>query len=103
MKVLISVLLLASFSAHANLCDRYTSPDRASAIEALAAHLNKSVDEVCNSPRILDIELQPSQVTIDGVAVPQWAIFLHYNEDSCKYLFNRADLTLTSSKCFPTW
>lgn len=104
MKALTLSLALISSSAFANLCTPYdTRPEYMNALKALVTLQNKTLDEVCNSSRILDIEIQPSQVIVAGEIIPQMAIYFHYNEDSCKYLLNRADLTLTSSRCFPTW
>lgn len=99
------LLALISTSAFADLCTKYDNrPEYLGALRALLAHQNRGMGEVCNSSRILDIEIQPSQViTQQGEVVPQFAIFFHYNEESCKYLVNRANLTLTSSRCYPTW
>jgi hypothetical protein len=106
MKSIALAALLISSSAFADLCSRYNDrPEYARALEALVTnHMNRDMNEVCNSARILDIEIQPSQIiNQDGEVVPQMAIYFHYNEDSCKYLLNRADLTLTTSRCYPTW
>lgn len=105
MKAFIVLIGLMSFSAQAgNLCTRYENDEvKFSALEALSEQINMSLEVICNHPRMLDIEIQPSQIIIQGEVVPQTAIFFHYNEESCKYLVNRQDLTLTSSKCFPTW
>lgn len=104
MKATILALALVSSSAYANLCTKYDNrPEYMTALTALVEMQNKTLDEVCNSARILDIEIQPSQVIVQGEIIPQWAIYFHHNEDSCKYLLDRADLTLTSSRCFPTW
>jgi hypothetical protein len=104
MNILVLLFVLISSSAFANLCTPYDNrPEYMNALKALVTMQNKTLDEVCNSARILDIEIQPSQVIIEGEIIPQWAVYFHYNEDSCKYLLNRADLTLTSSRCFPTW
>lgn len=103
MKLALSLALVSS-SAFANLCTPYDNrPEYMTALTALVAMQNKTLDEVCNSARILDIEIQPSQIIVGGEIIPQWAVYFHYNEDSCKYLLSRADLTLTSSRCFPTW
>jgi hypothetical protein len=104
MKAIALTLALVSTSAFANLCTPYDNrPEYMTALKALVTMQNKTMDEVCNSERIVDIEIQPSQVIIGGEIIPQWAVYFHYNEDSCKYLLNRADLTLTESRCFPTW
>lgn len=105
MKAFIVLLGLMSFSAQAsNLCTRYVNDSaRYSALTALVEQINMDLEAVCTSPRILDIEIQPSQMVIQGEIVPQMAIYFHYNEESCKYLINRQDHTLTTSKCFPTW
>lgn len=103
-KLIISLVLISTSALANNLCTPYDNrPEYMNALNALVTLQNKTLEEVCNSSRILDIEIQPSQVIVEGEIIPQWAVYFHYNEDSCKYLLNRADLTLTSSRCFPTW
>lgn len=106
MKALALGLAVLSSSAFANnLCTKYDNrSEYINALTALVTHMDRSLEEVCSSPRILDIEIQPSQIiNREGQAVPQFAVYFHYNEESCKYLLNRETLTLTSSRCFPTW
>lgn len=99
------LLAFLSTSAFADLCTKYDNrPEYLGSLRALLAIQNRGMGEVCNSSRILDIEIQPSQIiNQQGDVIPHFAIFFHYNEESCKYMMNRADLTLTSSRCFPTW
>lgn len=105
MKTLITALLFVSFSAQANLCARYEArTERALALEALSQHINMSMNEICQSPRILDVEITPTQtINRQGEIVRQMAIYFHYSEESCQYLLNREDLTLMKSKCYLTW
>lgn len=105
MKMLIALVALVSFSARAELCSRYDSkPEYINALTALAKHVDMSMDEVCNHPRIMDIQIHPSQIiNRQGEVIPQIAIYFHYSEHSCKYLLNRQDLSMTESRCFNTW
>lgn len=104
MKFLIALSLLVPSFAFANLCDRYTA-DRGKwqALETVARAQARTTEEICKSERIVDIEIQPSQVIVQGEIFPQWAVFFHYNEESCKFMVGRDDYTMTSRYCFPTW
>jgi len=104
MKSLIALGILLPSFAFANLCERYVGDaEKWRALETVVMSQSRTLDETCHSPRILDIEIQPSQVVVDGEFVKHWAVFFHYNEESCKFMVNRDEYTITSRRCFPTW
>jgi hypothetical protein len=102
--IFFTLLLTLSGIASANHCAEYRDrPEYMNALSALSVRQMRPLYEICESSRIMDVEVSPSQVIRSGEVIPQIVIYLHYSEYSCKYLLNRKDLTLTESRCFSTF
>lgn len=101
---LAGLMLTLSTFASANHCVQYQDrPEYMNALSALSVRQMLPLYEICESERIMDVEVSPSQVIRNGEAIPQMVIYLHYAEYSCKFLLDRKDLTLTESRCFSTF
>lgn len=105
MKFIVAALMFTLSSlASANHCLQYQDrPEYMNALGALSSRQMRPLYEICESARIMDVEVAPSQVIRNGEAIPQMVIYLHYAEYSCKYLLDRKDLSLTESRCFSTF
>lgn len=96
-------LLLCSLPSFAeDLCSRYYQNERyMKGIEFLAQYQGLLKKEFCNLPQVLDLEVQPSRIiTREGEVIPHLRIQQHYEYDSCLFMVNETDYSLTSSKCY---
>lgn len=102
--IALTLMLSLSGLASANHCSKYQNrPEYMNALSALSVRQMRPLFEICESSRIMDVEVAPSQVIRNGETIPQMVIYLHYSEYSCKYLLDRKELTLTESRCFSTF
>lgn len=100
-----TLALIALFSTSTfagNLCSKYESyPRYMKAIAAVASYHNKTLDAFCSNPRVLDVEAQPSRIIKrDGEIVPHVRVQEHFEYDSCLYMVNETDYTITESRCY---
>ena len=105
MRILLAISLFLSVSSAfaVNHCDDYTArePKYLEAIRAVAAWTERSFEELCNLPGVLDIEAQPSRViTREGEVIPHVTVQLHRDYDSCLYKVRNSDKVITSSRCY---
>lgn len=100
--VLTAILALSSFSAFADHCARYAdSPRYLKAIQTVAKHQDRSFEEFCNRPGLLEIEAQPNRIiTPNGDVIPHVRVELHFSYDSCSYLVNELNYTITKGQCY---
>ena len=107
MKVLALVLALGSFAAFAqdNGCNRYANRSTyQTAINTVAQHMDYTGEDLCSSPRILEIYVVNTQVDNERhEPIPHIWVTLHYNEYSCQYFVREADYVITKSNCYNTW
>jgi hypothetical protein len=102
-KIIVLALITLSATANAaNLCSRYENSERyMKAIKFLADYQEYSVSEFCNLPRVWDLEIQPTRIiNREGEVIPHVRIQQHMEYDSCLFMINETDYTLTSSKCY---
>lgn len=105
---LIIALLTFSFATAAfaqNNCNKWAhKPLYIEAIKKVATQEGFSFEELCNLPKILDIEAQPSHtVTREGDVIPHVRIQLHMSYESCLYMVRDADKVITSQRCYSGW
>lgn len=100
--LLFAILSLTSVSAFANHCSKFEGNARyTKAVEAVALFQGRTVNEFCNRPGLLEIEAQPNRIiTKKGESVPHVRIQQHFSYDSCSYLVNELDYTITESVCY---
>ena len=106
MKLLLASLLFLSLGAQAsNLCQKLeTSPAFLQALNVVATNMQYSMDEICSSERILDLQIQHTSITNkEGQTQPHVWVTLHYNEYSCQYFVRDEDLLVTRKNCYNTW
>ncbi|MBY0412954.1 MAG: hypothetical protein K2Q18_02255 [Bdellovibrionales bacterium] len=98
----LAVLILTTSTNAANLCARWeSSPRYMKAIAFLATYQDYTIEEFCNLPHVLDLELQPTRIILrDGEVIPHVRIQQHSEYSSCLYMINEKDYSLTSSKCY---
>lgn len=101
--ILIGTMVL-SFAAFAqnNKCDRYAGNVRfTKAIETVAQNLDLSFVELCNLPKIMDIEAQPSRlISREGEIIPHVRVQLHMSYESCLYMVKDSDQTISKQYCY---
>lgn len=102
---LVAALFLSSTAFASDMCGRWRSNARYDkALVTLANHMNYSMEEMCNLPQVLDIEVQPSRVIDrEGEIIPHVRIELHRAYDSCFYMIRDVDQVITSSRCYSTF
>lgn len=109
MKHLILALALltstTSLAASANLCTKYSESERyMKALAAVATAYEMSVEELCNHPRILDIEAQPSRIILrDGTVIPHVQVQLHQSTQSCLIMVSDVDSSISKNYCYSGW
>lgn len=103
--LLVAAVLLSSTAFAGEMCSRWRSNARYDkALTTLANHMNYSMEEMCNLPQVLDIEVQPSRViNPEGEVIPHVRIELHRAYDSCFYMIRDLDQVITSSRCYSTF
>jgi len=105
MKFIIISLLASSSAFASDLCSRYENNTRYyTAIETVADYLGYSMEQVCQHPAFLDIEVQPNRViTREGKVEPHVKVQFHKNYESCYYLVRDLDKKVTDSRCYSTF
>lgn len=106
MKLLLASLLFLSLGAQAsNLCQKLDSqPAFMKALDVVATNMQYSMEEICASERILDIQITKTNlVSKQGQIEPHVFVTLHYNEYSCQYFVRDEDLIVTRKNCYNTW
>ena len=105
MKLIALALMFVSFGAFASPCAQYeTSSEKQNVIKAVAKHMNYTVAELCESPKIVDIQITGTHTfTSKGEMIRQFKTAIHYPYYTCYYLMNRETLEYMSGKCFDTW
>lgn len=102
-KMILSLALtLTATSAIANHCDQFAdNPRYLKAIEAVAKTQDRTVENFCTRPGLLSIEAQPSRIiSYEGEVIPHVRIQQHFSWDSCLYLVNELDYSITQTKCY---
>ena len=100
---LLMALATLSTTVSANdLCSKYEhNPRFMKAIEVVAKFQKYTKEEFCNLERVLDIEVQPSQVIDrEGNVIPHVQVQQHKSWDSCLYLVNELDYSMTQTYCY---
>lgn len=105
MKTTITLMALTLFSSEvfaANHCAKYTNyPRYMKAIEAVAKYQDYSVEEFCSLPRVWDVEAQPSRIVKrDGEVIPHVTVQQHFEYDSCLFMVNETDYTISQHRCY---
>ncbi|MFA5583585.1 MAG: hypothetical protein WDA09_05160 [Bacteriovoracaceae bacterium] len=105
MKFLLASLLCVSSAYASDLCTRYENNTRYfTAIETVADYLGYELNQLCNHPSFLDIEVQPSRViTRNGEVQPHVKVQFHKNYESCYYKVRDEDKAITESRCYSTY
>lgn len=104
--ILATMMTLVSTNAFAqSMCDMWVGKERyLSALKAVAAHQNYSLEQLCTLPHVMAVEVQPSRViTPKGEVIPHVRVELHSSEYSCMYMVRDADLEITSGRCYSTF
>lgn len=100
--ILLPLFALSTSISAADLCTKFESNKRyMNAIRAVSKFQNYTKEEFCNLPNILSIEVQPSH-TIDnqGNEIPHVRVQQHSSWDSCLYLVNELDYSMTKTYCY---
>lgn len=99
---LLALTVLSTSVSAANMCAKYeSSPRYMKAIATVAASHNKTLEAFCSNPRVLDIEAQPSRIiTREGDVIPHVRVQEHFDYDSCLYMVNELDYTISQSRCY---
>ncbi len=99
---LLTFSLLSTSVFAGNLCSKYESyPRYMKAIATVAESQNKTLDAFCTNPRVLDIEAQPSRlIARDGEVIPHVRVQEHFEFDSCLYMVNENNYTISQSRCY---
>lgn len=94
--------LSTSAFATTNHCEKFAnSPRYLKAIEAVAKYQERTLEDFCTRVGMLEIEAQPSRIiTPNGDVIPHVSIQQHFSWDSCKYLVNEIDYSITNVKCY---
>lgn len=104
MKYFIFVLSLCGLSSAyaANACAKYEGQARyLKAIEVVAKDHDLTLEELCNLPKIWDVEAQPSRIIIrDGTVIPHVRVQLHQEYSSCLFMVNELTYTITKQNCY---
>lgn len=102
MKFILALLVSTSSAFAADLCTRYENNNRYfTAVKTVSQELGLELSNLCNNPKILDIEVQPSRViTRNGDVEPHVRVQFHYNYESCYYMVRDLDQKITSSRCY---
>lgn len=99
---LLALTVLSTSAFAGNLCSKYESyPRYMKAIAAVASNQNKTLEVFCSNPRVLDIEAQPSRIiTREGEVIPHVRVQEHFDYDSCLYMVNETDYSISQSRCY---
>ncbi len=97
-----ALTLFSSEVFAANHCAKYTNyPRYMKAIEAVAKYQDYSVEEFCSLPRVWDVEAQPSRIVKrDGEVIPHVTVQQHFEYDSCLFMVNETDYTISQHRCY---
>lgn len=100
--ILMAILSLTSVSAFADHCAKFENNERyTKAIIAVATAQERTYEEFCNRPALLEIEAQPSRIiNKKGEIVPHVRVQQHFSYDSCSYLVNETDYSITETRCY---
>lgn len=99
----ILLFLVSTSSVLANdLCTRYENNNRYfTAIKTVSVYLGYELNELCQHPSFLDIEVQPNRViTRNGDEEPHVKVQFHKNYESCYYLVRDIDQKITQADCY---
>ena len=99
---LFALSFLSITASAADLCTKYENKPRyMKAIETVAKYQQYTMEEFCSHPRVLDIEVQPSQVINNkGEVIPHMSVQQHFSYDSCLYMVNETDYSITRARCY---
>lgn len=100
--LLLGLTLIAGTANAANLCTKYeSSPRFMKAIAEVAKYQNYTTLEFCTLPLVWDVEVQPSRViNNEGEVIPHVRVQQHKEYDSCLYLLNETDYSMTKAYCY---
>lgn len=103
--VLFTLTTLSTSLSAADLCTKYEYSKRyMKAIEIVAQYQNYTKEEFCNLPHVLDIEVQPTHIikiiNDKPEVIPHASVQQHKSEDSCMYLVNELDYSITKARCY---
>lgn len=102
LSVLFALATLSTSVSAADLCTKYEHNARfMKAIEVVAKYQKYTKEEFCNLERVLDVEVQPSHVVdYEGNVIPHVQVQQHKSWDSCLYLVNETDYSMTQAYCY---
>ena len=105
MKLIALALMFVSFGAFASPCGQYANDvEKQNVIKAVAKHMNYTVAELCESEKVVDIQITGTHTfNRDGEVIRQFKTSIHYPYYTCDYLMNRATLEYMSGRCFDAW
>lgn len=96
------MVILSPITFANNNCTKWENkPDYVKAIEVVANNEGYTYSEICQLPKIWDIEAQPSRIILrDGTVIPHVRIQLHMEYSSCLFMVNRQNWAITEQRCY---
>lgn len=105
--VLAATVVFASLTLEARtLCDKFQSrPELQTVVHMLAKKLSYTADELCQNPRIADIQDEQRRFYYADTDryETHTVITLHYSEYSCEYHWNAGRSDWMKQYCYSTW
>jgi hypothetical protein len=100
--VLFTLATLSTSISATDLCTKYENNKRfMKAIETVAEYQNYSKEEFCTLGHVMDVEVQPSRIIDrEGNVIPHARVQQHKTFDSCLYMVNELDYSITQAYCY---